>query len=353
MEDSQDNTVSFSSKAAYLMDNQSSTYDDRINPILLALLSYPHPRDVRIVLQVQYLVDEWCHGPLRPNWVPRLDGVPELVELVGWDEAGVATSLPDAQNGHRLSEVLADHIDEGHPFLLDSVGIHEVEASVRSLPGRLEDNPQRVTVHKKPLRVAEALRFWLVALAWPIGVPLWLREQAGHQLHPALLLIDLPRVVAKGYVHRERRVFPQAVQGGFVDVHDDGNHAVCALIGRIRIDLCKKGGLIVGSTKQTMTRSSRCGRKSLRRIASCMHPQEAKKIISLGTPSCLLVHDVIMHTDTSFYRRLKLCPPGPSGGMVILSLLHDFPVWPLTDLSNSLDNGLDFKPVLSRCRVGT
>jgi hypothetical protein len=87
-----------------------------MNAILLALLSHPHMRDVRIFLQLQYFVDEWWHGRLRPNWVPRLHGVPELVELVGWDEAGVAASLPHARNGRRLSEVLADHIDEGHPI---------------------------------------------------------------------------------------------------------------------------------------------------------------------------------------------------------------------------------------------
>src|SRR6476620_8837872 len=86
------------------------TYHDRMNPILPALLCHPHLRDIRIFLQVQYLVAEWCHCCFRPNRIPRLHGVPKLVELVGWDEAGVAACLPNSQNGHRLSEVLADHI---------------------------------------------------------------------------------------------------------------------------------------------------------------------------------------------------------------------------------------------------
>jgi hypothetical protein len=153
-------------------------------------------------------------------------------------------SLPDAQNGRRLSEVLADHIDEGHPFPLDSVRVHEFEAGVRRLSGGLEHDPQR-TVHKKPLRISKSLRFWLVALDRPVGIPLRLREEA-HQLHPAPQVIHVPRVVGKGYVFWECRVFPQAVQSGLVDVHDDGNYAVCALIGQIRIDLCKEGRLLVG-----------------------------------------------------------------------------------------------------------
>jgi hypothetical protein len=94
-----------------------------------------------------------------------------------------------------------------------------------------------------------------------------------------------------------------------------------------------------------------CGSK--RKFASCMEPHEAKQTISLGTPTCILVHVVNMHGDTKSYLRLSLCPPGPSGGMVILLLLHDLPVWPPTDLGNPLDNGLDFKPLLSGCRVGT
>jgi hypothetical protein len=147
-----------------------------MNSILLALLSHPHLRDVRIFLQVRYFVDEWCHGRLRPNWVTRLDGVPKLVELVGWDEAGVAASLSDAQNGRRLSEVLADHIDEGLPFPLDSVRVHEFEAGVQRLSGGLEHDPQR-TVHKKPLCIPKSLRFRLVALDRLVGVPLRLREQ--------------------------------------------------------------------------------------------------------------------------------------------------------------------------------
>jgi hypothetical protein len=84
-----------------------------------------------------------------------------------------------------------------------------------------------------------------------------------------------------------------------------------------------------------------------------MELQEAKQTISLGTPACIQVHDVNMLSNTKSYRRLSLCSPGPSGGMVILSLLHDLTVWPPTDLGNPLDNGLDFKALLSGCRVGT
>jgi hypothetical protein len=83
-----------------------------------------------------------------------------------------------------------------------------------------------------------------------------------------------------------------------------------------------------------------------------MELHKAKQTISLGTPACILVHDVNLHSDTKFYRRLSLCSPG-SSGEVILSLLHYPPVWPPMDLGNPLDNGLDFKPLLSGCRVGT
>lgn len=202
--------------------------------VFLALLRDPALRRA-LGLQVQDLPDPRRHGCLCASRMRPRERRAKLVQLRPWHRAGVAAVGPHARDGRGFAEVLADGVQQRDPLPLRAKRVDELEAGKGRLPRAFEQESQP-TVHEVPLGVSKALAVGLVAGARPVGVCLGLRKQ-GHQHHPALFVVRLPRVVGDGDVHGERRVLAQAVESGLVDVHDDGDEDVWPFISWIGVNL--------------------------------------------------------------------------------------------------------------------